>query len=72
MTLSDRINLLLKRGDNLKPADIARVAMVSTASVSAWMSGDTKSMKPEPARRLSTAFGCDQNWAHRNNVWKCS
>ncbi|RZJ12181.1 MAG: hypothetical protein EOP39_04285 [Rubrivivax sp.] len=60
--LSDRISALLSRQDGLRPADIARIAGVSTASVSDWMSGQTKSMKPEPARRLSEHFSCDQNW----------
>jgi len=62
MTLSSRIHALLARDEDLRPADLARIAGVSTASVSGWMTGDTKSMKPEPARRLAAHFGCDQNW----------
>lgn len=62
MPLSDRIAALLARREGTRPADIARIAGVSTASVADWMSGATKSMKPDPARRLSASFGCDQNW----------
>jgi transcriptional regulator with XRE-family HTH domain len=61
-SLSARIGELLARQGGVRPADIARIAGVSTASVSDWMTGATKSMKPEPARRLSAHFGCDQNW----------
>jgi len=62
MTLAERINTLLARTPGTIPADLARIAGVSTASVSGWTTGDTKSMKPDPARRLSVHFGCDQNW----------
>lgn len=62
MALKERIATLIARVDGTRPADLARIAGVSTASVSGWMTGDTKSMKPEPARRLAAHFGCDQNW----------
>lgn len=62
MQLNNRIAAILERHPGTRPADIARVAGVSTASVADWMNGTTKSMKPEPARKLSIRFGCDQNW----------
>lgn len=62
MQLSTRIATLLARHPGTRAADLARVAGVSTASVADWMNGTTKSMKPEPARRLSAQYGCDQNW----------
>lgn len=61
-SLSTRVNALLARRPGLKPAGLARIASVSTATVSDWRNNVTKSMKPEPARRLSIEFGCDQNW----------
>lgn len=62
MQLSKRIAAILERHPGNRPADIARAAGVSTASVADWMNGTTKSMKPEPARKLSVRYGCDQNW----------
>lgn len=62
MQLKERIASLLERHPGTRPADVARAAGVSAASVADWMGGATKSMKPEPARKLSTHFGCDQNW----------
>lgn len=61
-SLANRISELLARRPGLKPAGLSRIAGVSTATVSDWMTGETKSMKPEPARRISIEFGCDQNW----------
>lgn len=62
MQLSTRVSSLLARNPGTRPADLARLAGVSTASVADWMSGTTKSMKPEPARKLALHFGCDQVW----------
>lgn len=62
MALQERIATLLERRPGVKPVELSRIAGVSSASVSDWMTGATKTMKPEPARRLSVAFGCDQNW----------
>ncbi|WP_457425631.1 hypothetical protein [Roseateles sp. P5_E7] len=62
MLLAARIAALIARRPGTRPADISRISGVSTASVSDWIHGVTKSMKPEPARKLSAEFGCDQNW----------
>lgn len=61
-SLSDRVAMLLARKAGFRPADLARVCKVSTASVADWQSGKTKSMKSEAARLAAAAFGCDQNW----------
>jgi len=54
--------MLLARKPGFRPADLARVCKVSTASVADWQSGKTKSMKSEAARLAAAHFGCDQNW----------
>lgn len=61
-SLSKRVGALIDRRPGTRPADVARFAGVATSSVSDWLHGDTKTMKPEPARKLSVEFGCDQIW----------
>lgn len=60
--LKDRIAEAMRRHPHLSQADIARACGVKTPSVSGWINGDTKSLKPEPARLGAQLFGCDQNW----------
>ncbi len=60
--LKDRIAEAMRRNPGLTQADIARACGVKTPSVSGWLSGRTKSLKPEPARLGAKLFGCDQNW----------
>lgn len=62
IALKDRIAEAMRRHPRLSQADIARACGVKTPSVAAWLNGDTKSLKPEPARRGAKLFGCDQNW----------
>jgi transcriptional regulator with XRE-family HTH domain len=60
--LKDRIGEAMRRNPHLSQAAIARACGVRTPSVNDWISGKTKSLKPEPARRAAKLFGCDQNW----------
>ena len=61
-TLRARIEEAMRRRPDLSQADIARACGVKTPSVSDWLNGKTKSLRPEVSRRGSILFGCDQNW----------
>jgi transcriptional regulator with XRE-family HTH domain len=61
-TLKERIALCMSRRPDLSQADIARLCDVSRPSVSDWLNGKTKSLKPDAARLAAELFGCDQNW----------
>lgn len=60
--LRERIAEAMRRHPGLSQADVARACGVKTPSVTDWLNGKTKSLKPEPARRGAVLFGCDQNW----------
>ena len=61
-SLQARIEECMRRHPHLSQAEIARATGVKTPSVSGWLKGSTMSLKPEPARKGSILFGCDQNW----------
>lgn len=60
--LKDRIAAAMRRHPGLSQAEIAKASGVSSPSVSDWLSGKTRTLKNEPARRAAALFGCDQNW----------
>ncbi len=60
-TLADRI-VALTSELNWKPAELARQAEVSRASVSDWLSGKTKTLNPEVAQRLERKSGFNAIW----------
>ena len=62
LTLQERMQEAMRRYPDLTQADIARACKVKTPSVADWLNGETKSLKPEPARLAALLFGCDQNW----------
>jgi hypothetical protein len=60
--LKERLAEAMRRHPAIRQAHIARACKISTASVADWISGKTKSMKPESARLAAKLFQCDQNW----------
>lgn len=61
-TLAERVREALARYPKLSQADLARAAEVSPASVSDWLSGETKSMKADKLRLAAEFLGCDRDW----------
>ena len=61
MGLSERIAEAIKQSGKSK-ADIARACGVTAASVTFWISGQTKSLKAETALALEQATGYRANW----------
>lgn len=60
-TLSSRLQqLLIQRGINQK--DLVEAARVKPSSVSDWLSGESKSIKAEPALRIARAFNVSPWW----------
>lgn len=62
LTLQQRLAIAMDRHPNLTHAELARQCHVKAPSVSAWFSGQTKSLGAAAARRAAEVFGCDQNW----------
>lgn len=46
----------------VKPADVARACKITAASVSNWLSGETKSLKASTALRAADFLGVNQAW----------
>jgi len=61
-SLKERILQILEKFPHLKQADLARIADVKSSSVADWVTGETKTMRPKPARLLSAYLGCSQAW----------
>ncbi len=60
-TLEERIaEVMASTGRSI--SDLAAIAEVSTSAVSQWASGETKSIKLEPAIRLQNALGYSALW----------
>ncbi len=61
MTLAERIQVALQIA-GLKPADLARAAQVSRATVTLWMNGTTQSIDGENLTRAAGALGVSPHW----------
>lgn len=60
-TLADRISLLLQRR-SMTQAELAAAARVKPPSVADWVSGESKSIKAEPALRIAHACRVNAWW----------
>lgn len=60
-SLADRVTDRLK-ALGMTPAELARASKVKPPSVSAWMSGDTKTIKGENLLRAASALQCSPHW----------
>lgn len=60
--LSDRLELAAARKRDFSQADLARACKITSASVSGWFSGKTKSLSGQSARLAAAYFGCDRDW----------
>jgi transcriptional regulator with XRE-family HTH domain len=60
-TLPERIKAIMEK-NQYSQSDIARVAGVKPPSVSNWLDGKTKSLKTDPALRLSRYFKLNMRW----------
>ena len=72
--LKDRLAEAMRRRPDWSQADVARACKVRSPSVTDWLNGKTKSLKPEPARLAAALFGCDQNWLGQGSGapnWEC-
>jgi len=61
MTRPERIAQAIKHSNKLKK-DIARECGVSPSAVTQWITGDSKSMKPENLFALAAATGVSAEW----------
>lgn len=61
-TLKQRFALLEEAKPHITQADLARATGAKPPSVSAWFSGDTKSMKGPTAARAAALYGCNVAW----------
>lgn len=59
MSLADRIREAM---GNMSPADLARAARVTPASVTFWLDGTTKSLRAEKAALIEAATGYRSMW----------
>lgn len=61
-TLKERLTKISALKPELSQADIARIAGVKPPSVSAWFSGETKTLKSMTAIRVADAYGVSASW----------
>ena len=61
-TFTQRLNIALKHADGVSQSDIARECGISTASVSNWLTGISKSMRGENLLKVSRALGVSPVW----------
>lgn len=61
-TLAERLQQAMTKRRVASQAEVARACKVSTASVSDWFSGETKTLGPKSARLAAEFFGCDRDW----------
>lgn len=61
-TLSERVQRAMVKRGQPSQADLARACKVTTASVSDWITGKTKSLSARTARLAAAYFGCDRDW----------
>lgn len=61
-TLAERLRAALERNSALSQAALARACGVSTASVSDWCTGETKSLRSKNLRSAALYLGCSRDW----------
>lgn len=61
-SLQDRITEAFAEKENAKKADLARAANVSPSAVSQWFSGESQSMRLEPALGAANYLGVNPLW----------
>lgn len=61
-TLADRFAALSAAKPLITQADLARATGAKPPSVSAWFSGETKSMKADTAAKAAQLYGCNPMW----------
>ena len=61
-TFTERLNVALKQADGVSQADLARHCGVSTASVSNWFTGITKSLRGDNLLQVANALGVSPAW----------
>lgn len=61
-TFTERINQALSEAEGIKQIDLARACGVSTASVSAWFSGDTKSLRGSNLTKVAALLRVNPLW----------
>lgn len=61
-TLAERLQSALDRNSSLSQADLARACGISSASVSNWFTGETKSLRGKNARAAAAYLNCSRDW----------
>lgn len=61
-TLAERLKQAIAREPGRSQAALARAVGVSTASVSDWFNGVTKTLKAESLRKAAAYLGCNRDW----------
>lgn len=61
-TLKQRFARLAELYPNISQADLVRATGAKAPSVSAWFSGETKSMKAATAAKAAQLYGCNPHW----------
>jgi transcriptional regulator with XRE-family HTH domain len=62
MTFTERLNQALSEAEGVKQIDLARACGVSTASVSAWFSGGTRSLRGANLTRAAALLRVNPLW----------
>lgn len=62
LTLADRLQMGLERRAGATQADLAAFCGVKPPSVSAWFTGETKSLKAASLRKAAEFLGCSRDW----------
>jgi len=62
MELKDRLQTALDRSDLTSQQQLADAAHITRQSVNGWLSGDTKSIKPEHLFPVAEALGVSPKW----------
>lgn len=61
-TLAERLQAALDRNPALSQAELARACGVSSASVSNWFTGETKTLRAKNLRHAAHYLGCSRDW----------
>lgn len=61
-TLKQRFARLAELHPSISQADLVRATGAKAPSVSAWFSGETKSMKAATAAKAAQLYGCNPHW----------